>query len=95
LTFPGAAPLLPGALTTVEVLVAQKESTLSVPSVALVQGGVWVVDAAGLAHLVSVELGSRARNQVEILSGLQSGDQVVVAGASLLSDGVQTRIVGG
>jgi len=32
---------------------------------------------------------------VEILQGLEVGERVVTAGASLLSDGVRTRVVGG
>jgi len=108
LTFPGtaqgvgtpgvaAAPgaVLPGALVQAEVVVAQRESALAVPRAALHDGAVWVLDEDGTAHLRPVELGLLGRDLAEILGGLRAGDRVVVAGASLLSDGMPTRVVGG
>jgi len=95
LTFPESGPLLPGALSTVEVVILEKEATIAVPTVALRDGGIWVVDEEGAAHRLAVEAGLRSENRVEILSGLEPGARIVVAGASLLTEGVQTRIVGG
>jgi multidrug efflux pump subunit AcrA (membrane-fusion protein) len=54
-----------------------------------------VVDGDDIAHLRAVEVGLMGRERAEILGGLQAGERVVVAGASLLSDGVPTRVVGG
>jgi len=95
LTFPESGPLLPGALSTVEVVILEKEATIAVPTVALRDGGIWVVDEEGVAHRLAVEAGLRSESRVEILSGLRPGARIVVAGASLLTEGVQTRIVGG
>jgi len=95
ITFPESGLLLPGALSTVEIVVLEKESTIAVPNIAVRDGGVWVVDEEGAAHRLAVEAGLRSENQVEILSGLRPGARMVVAGASLLTEGVQTRIVGG
>lgn len=91
----GRSRIMPGSLVTVEIVVGTRDETLLVPSVALRGGGVWVVDEEGEAHFRQVEVGLRSANQAEVLDGLQEGDRVVVAGASLLSEGVQTRIVGG
>jgi multidrug efflux pump subunit AcrA (membrane-fusion protein) len=79
----------------VEVLVLEREAALSIPSHALEGAWVWVVDREGRAHRIQVATGVRTRDRVEILSGLNQGDRVVVAGATLLSEGVLTRVVGG
>ncbi len=104
-TFPGSAAhaggsagsmgILPGSLTTVEIQVGTRESALQVPLVALHGDAVWVVDDGGSARLRPVRVGLRARDRVEVAEGLAPGDRVVTAGASLLSEGVQVRIVGG
>ncbi len=99
-TFPGgvatgAAPLLPSTLATVEIVVGTRESTLQIPAPALHDHSVWVVDDQGLAHARPVEVGLQGNGSVEILQGLKAGDRVVTAGASLLSDSVRTRVVGG
>ncbi len=91
----GALPLLPGTLTTIEIVVGSKDSTLQVPTTALQNGSVWVVDQEGLAHRRDVRVGLRGQSSVEILEGLEAGDRVVTAGASLLSDSVRTRVVEG
>jgi len=99
-TRPGAgessgAVILPGTLASVEIVVGTRESALQIPPVALHGDAVWIVDAGGLAHRRSVTVGLRARDRLEILEGLAPGDRVVTSGASLLSEGVQARIVTG
>jgi RND family efflux transporter MFP subunit len=98
LTFPGGTAvegLVPGSLVTVQVEVGRRESCLVVPERAVREGIAWVVDADRLAHRRQVRLGLRGNGNVEVLVGLAEGERVVVAGASLLSEGVTTRIVGG
>jgi membrane fusion protein (multidrug efflux system) len=68
---------------------------LLVPEVAVRDGAVWVVDVESVASRRAVEVGLVGDGVVEILSGLSAGDRVVVAGASLLSEGARTRVVGG
>jgi hypothetical protein len=104
-TFPGGAAragstagtpaLVPGTLATLEIVVGTRDSTLQIPAAALQNGSVWVVDGQNLAHARPVEVGLAGNGSVEILRGLEAGEQVVTAGASLLSDGVLTRVVGG
>jgi len=79
----------------VDIVVGSRDSTLQVPASALQDGNVWVVNGEGLAHRRPIEVGLRGNGAVEILEGLEPGEQVVTAGASLLSDGVLTRVVGG
>jgi len=90
-----ASGVTPGALVSVDVEVGREASALLVPRVALREGSVWVVDGVGVAQRRSVTVGLTGDEDVQILDGLTEGERVVVAGASLLSDGAQTRIVGG
>lgn len=106
LTFPGAAsgrsndsspaaePAIPGTLVTARVEVGRRASALLVPQAAVREGVVWTVGTDGCAHRREVTLGLAGDGQVEVLSGLEPGEHVVVAGASLLSDGARIRIVG-
>jgi len=99
LTFPGTgAPeadrAVPGTLVTAQVEVGRRAGALLVPRAAVKDGVAWVVDADGVAHRRAVVAGLEGDGHVEILDGLAAGEQVVIAGASLLSDGARTRIVG-
>jgi RND family efflux transporter MFP subunit len=98
LTFPGGAAganAVPGTLVTAQVEVGRRASALLVPRAAVSDGVAWVVDAEGVAHRREVTTGLEGDGQIEIVEGLAPGEQVVVAGQSLLSDGAQTRVVGG
>jgi membrane fusion protein (multidrug efflux system) len=99
LTFPGmqtsteARRVVPGGLVTAEVIVGRHDSALCIPRIAQREGVVWVVDGDGSAHARSVQFGLSGDGLVEVLEGLVEGEQVVVAGASLLTEGVKTRII--
>ncbi len=98
LTFPGGtatSDAVPGTLVTAQVEVGRRAGVVLVPRVAVTEGVVWVVDSAGVAHRREVTTGLEGEGHVEIREGLAAGERVVVAGATLLSEGVQTRIVGG
>lgn len=100
LTFPGSTGsnsprVVPGGLVTAQVVVGQKESALLVPRDAITAGAVWVIDDQEIASLRQVTIGLAADDMVEVLEGIAEGERVVVAGASLLSDGALARIVGG
>jgi membrane fusion protein (multidrug efflux system) len=100
LTFPGIRSrseqmVVPGSLVRTQVVVGRREAVLMVPRVSVREGILWVVDSEGMAHQRSVTIGLSGDEGIEILDGVAEGEQVVIAGASLLSDGAQTRIVGG
>jgi multidrug efflux pump subunit AcrA (membrane-fusion protein) len=99
LTFPGiggdSTRAVPGTLVTVLIEVGQRARALLVPRAAVRDGVAWVVDADGVAHRREVTAGLEGNGLVEITGGLAPGERVVVAGASLLSDGARTRVVGG
>ena len=62
-----------------------------VPAAALVERGqltgLYVVDDQGMARLRLVTVGPRQADRVEILSGLDAGERIVVEGAERVSDG--------
>ncbi|HLB37522.1 MAG TPA: efflux RND transporter periplasmic adaptor subunit [Gemmatimonadales bacterium] len=92
---PSAEPAIPGTLVTARVEVGRRASALLVPRAAVREGIAWMVGTDGCAHRREVTLGLAGDGVVEVLSGLAPGERVVVAGASLLSDGARIRIVGG
>jgi membrane fusion protein, multidrug efflux system len=92
-SFAPAAGLIPGTLATVQIEVASRQGVLQVPRSAVRDGAVWVVDERGRSARRQVQLGLQSRDRVEILSGLRSGERVVVEGGSLLSEGATVRIV--
>jgi len=71
-------------------------NTLLVPEQAIIRYGqmerLYVVENA-IARLRLVRRGERFGDQVEILAGLDSGEQVVIQGHDLLSDGQPVRVV--
>jgi RND family efflux transporter MFP subunit len=82
--------LRPGMYADVTFEIAKPSSALVIPATALVVEGarrhVWVV-RNGRAHLVAIETGLDNGREVEIRSGLNEGEQVVVAGKDNLSEG--------
>jgi RND family efflux transporter MFP subunit len=86
--------IVPGAIVTAAVEVGRRDSALIIPRGAVRGTEVWVVDSLDVAHRRSVTLGLAGDRGVEVLDGLATGERVVVAGASLLSEGAKARVVG-
>lgn len=101
LTFPGAATatdapdLVPGSLISAQVVVGSRDTALLVPRSAAQGEAVWVIDAERIAHNRPVVFGLAGDGMIEVVEGLSDGELVVMAGASLLSEGARVRIVGG
>jgi membrane fusion protein, multidrug efflux system len=93
--FPPTPGLIPGTLATVYVGIATRDQAVQVPRAAVRGGTVWVVDEAGRARLRSVRTGLEGNAMIEIMAGLDPGDQVVVEGGALLSEGALVRIING
>ena len=85
----------PGMLLTVELYKPDREA-LAVAEIALIQTGgqtsVFRVDKDRKAQLVSVKVGARKGGRVEIVEGLQAGDQIVVEGLVKLRGGMPLEI---
>ena len=89
--------ILPGMFGRVEVNLGSRRSVV-VPDRAIVKqtgsGNRYVyVYSNGNVSYNRVELGRRMADSYEILSGVEDGDTVVVAGQSRLADGVRVEIV--
>ena len=87
--------LRPGMFARVQ-LVLGADNVLTVPEAALAPSGqaqyVFTV-RDGHAHRTEVTLGERRDGQVEILTGVGAGEQVVVAGFQRLTDGAPVEVM--
>jgi HlyD family secretion protein len=91
---PDDAGFLPGTFVHGELHLGN-QIVLAIPSKAVVsrqgQSAVFVLNGNKVT-LQAVQTGSRAEDLVEILSGVNQGDQIVVAGAGFLKDGDTVRL---
>lgn len=75
--------------------VTGQRKILSVPQTAIAQqgqlAGVFVVDQSGVARLRLVKTGRVIGDRVELLSGLNEGEEIVSEGIASLRDGVRVR----
>lgn len=94
LDLPDVAGLRSGQFGRVAVPVGTVDA-IRVPASAVVQRGqmeMVFVAANGHAQLRLVKTGRRVGNEVEIVSGLDSGEQIVTEGAAVLTDGQPVSI---
>ncbi|PCI39221.1 MAG: efflux transporter periplasmic adaptor subunit [Rhodospirillaceae bacterium] len=85
----------PGASVTGKVQVARHESAVIVPEISVVRrpaGTVVYVIEDGIAKQRIVKTGLRLDGQVEILTGLQAGEEVAMDGAGFLTDGGSVEV---
>jgi len=89
--------LRPGMLLTVQVVTEEKQA-LIVPERVVVQVAenafVYIVDGENFARRQPVNLGVRQAGNVEIVSGLEPGDRVIMQGIIKLRDGVPVKLAG-
>jgi len=94
LDLPGATGLRSGQFGRVSVPVGEA-SAIRVPAAAVIQRGqmelVFII-ASGHAQMRLVKTGSRVGDELELVSGLNSGEQVVTEGAAALTDGQPVTI---
>jgi RND family efflux transporter MFP subunit len=95
--------LLPGMSATVRIIARAKAGVdidipVSVPAIAVIGGEsggnyVWVVNADDMTvHKVDVVVGQLSgTDQIQIESGLEGGEHVVVAGMKVLTEGMKVR----
>jgi HlyD family secretion protein len=90
--------LKPGMYATVEVLIESRDNVVaidtSLPIRNLDKRIVYVVEGDKV-RAVDAKLGIHFANKVEVLSGLQEGDEVVVVGQHRLTDGASIRKIEG
>jgi len=89
--------LLPGMFARLKVLLKSEGDAVTVPVEALVskpKGRVIFVVEGGKAAARVVKTGIEAGNRIQILSGIRSGDKVIVAGNEKLKNGATVRLAG-
>ena len=86
--------LLAGMFARVNLIISQSGKVMLIPTEAIVQEmddkKVWVV-SNGKAKSQSITTGFRSNNQVEVLSGLQVGDTIMITGLMQVREGVGVR----
>ena len=70
--------LIPNLTVDVQIVTARSADTLYLPREAVQSGQVWVEGPAGDPIERDVELGVLGIARVEILSGLEQGDEVII-----------------
>ena len=90
--------LRPGMFASVFLETETRDGALVIPKTALALesiGDTVYVMSDGVAERREVTLGFREGDAVEILSGLEEGEQVVSVGQDGLSDGTPIQVLGG
>lgn len=90
----GDAVFKPGAFVRVDIETDTRDGNILVPKRAIIEedGHHYVFVAAdGVAKRLPVELGYESDGRTEILSGLQTGQMVVVAGQGALKEGSKVK----
>jgi RND family efflux transporter MFP subunit len=94
--------ILPGMTASVTIDLGDRIATndlIELPANAVVASTslsptVWVVDPKSMTvGSRAVKVGRMVGNRIQILSGLNNGDRVVVAGAPYLNDGMKVRLM--
>ena len=92
---PPEAGLKPGMFARGSIEVARHKDTVIIPKDALISNGrsqdVYVVVGKAV-KLRPVMVGFETRDEAEILSGVSSGDELVIVGQDKLSDGVKVNV---
>jgi HlyD family secretion protein len=89
--------LKPGSTARVSIIAETIQNTLVVPASALLNGDegrtkVMVVSTDSVAHERTVAVGVRQGDRVQVLSGVQAGEQVVTSGGLGLDDKAKVTI---
>lgn len=94
---PNDLAITSGMTATAILALKDNLSAVWVPVIAVLQGDdqssrVWVYDAASSTVTArTVRVGQLTGSQIEILEGLQDGDQIAILGANNLSEGMKVR----
>jgi len=95
----GAGKLRANGAAQVTISANSKADAVVVPTSAVTldasnanEGTVMVVDGASVAHETKVTVGIRTKDKMEITSGLQGGETVVVEGNFSLADGTKVAV---
>jgi len=93
LALPRETPLLIGMTVDVNIVIRTAENAVLVPAQALIAGAVQVVGPDQRIELRPVEVGIGGAQQVEIVTGLDAGEQVVSPALEDLEPGTRVKPV--
>ena len=86
-----------GMFATISLVTNTRQNVAVIPRSAIINTYnsriVFIVDDQNTAQRREITLGLESEDMVEVLSGLELGDRVVIAGQNFLSDGEAVRIV--
>ncbi|MBI1890827.1 MAG: efflux RND transporter periplasmic adaptor subunit [Burkholderiales bacterium] len=88
---PADAPLMIGMTADVNIVVAERQNALLVPTTAVTDNAAWLV-RDGRAVRQTVKTGARGAERIEILNGLSEGDTVIAQPPDKLEPGQRVRI---
>ncbi|WP_455628661.1 efflux RND transporter periplasmic adaptor subunit [Parabacteroides chinchillae] len=95
-TYPNTGEsILPGRYTSVEITRREIKDALAIPSEALIPEmgkDIVYLYKSGVAEPAEVKIGLRTEDRVQILSGLTSGDTLIVSGVMQLRTGMKVSI---
>ena len=86
--------LLSGEAVKAEMVAEIHQDAITVPRQAVFQdeSGAYVfINDKGTARLRHIEAGIQSRDKTEVLSGLETGEAVILEGGAILSDGMKIR----
>ncbi len=93
----GPPPVRPGSFVSIHVVRETHENALTVPREAVLRElqatHVFVTDGA-TATKKAIQLGIEDGNRVQVLAGLEAGENVIVAGQGGLREGTKIRVLG-
>jgi membrane fusion protein (multidrug efflux system) len=97
LEVPAAGILRPGMFATVRIITDSRKDALIIPKKALLletdEDDVFAV-REGKAERVRIELGYTDGDRVQVVTGLEEGDEVITVGHEGLKENAAVRIVG-
>ncbi len=90
---PDDTPLKPGMSVEANVIVREKPNALLIPSDAVQDNAVFVIDG-DRARRRAIKVGIRGTRMLEVLSGLKDGERVASPAPTELKDGARVRVAG-
>lgn len=98
IALPANSPVHSGAYVRVRVVVGHHQGIMIPLSAVHRRGGitgVFVADESAIVHFRMVRLGQQIGDQVAVLAGLASGEQIVVSARGTLDNGVHLKVEAG
>jgi len=93
--------LIPGMFANIELTLTIRQQALVIPEMALFRtlendrAMVYIVGPGNVAEMKTISIGERMPGKVEVLTGLEEGDLVIVEGTQKIGPGAPVTISGG